>query len=108
MAAEFVAQCGDHLCAEAVRLPRAEARSRSTSPATVRAPLAPSVVSCSTGVGLRFVTTTWCPQRSRRRAMLALIRPSPTIPHCIVIASFYAGGRGESTLQATASLPPYQ
>jgi hypothetical protein len=34
-----------------------------------------------------LLTTTSCPPRTRRRAMLAPIRPNPIIPHCIGFAS---------------------
>src|SRR5579875_1787717 len=48
------------------------------------APRAPSCSSCCTGAGVRLNTTALCPRLSSRRTMLAPIRPSPTMPSCIL------------------------
>src|SRR5262245_42114927 len=47
------------------------------------APTAPSFANSPTAFGDRSKTTQSCPCLTRRRAMLAPILPSPTIPSCI-------------------------
>src|SRR5262249_4790939 len=51
-------------------------------------PMAPSLPNSATVCGLRSETTHSCPPRISRRTMLPPIRPSPTIPSCIVCRSF--------------------
>ena len=46
--------------------------------------LAPSFASASRGFAVYVETTHWCPAFIRRRAMLPPMRPSPTMPICIV------------------------
>src|SRR5436309_6987658 len=70
---------------------------------SVVVPFAPSLTSCCTSLESVAKPTTSCLPRRSRRAMLPPIRPSPTIPICMVSAPLVASS-GDRLLDGRAQL----